>query len=421
MIEQVFAILKMKTTKLFLFVFICLNIISIVNVNTDVDVQADINERIEETIALKTRLESLEKVLNTTQNDLWSNFYKYCDWKIKYLGDIVKKIKANTYSEKQYYEDLLKITRVDVNCYANEKVGDKLKECNLSFDFDYTQLNEIYSRSNTRQHIHQQYVDTLMKYKILKQRVKGICLDENSILGHFISDLSSDSVISFAMPVVYITFTFVTLNEYRKNNLFQFYYQIYGSKSKMLFLVLACIALSVIVIYFAGFVSGAVLLLNNAQCTTLSTRVLIDKNHLFSMFSYPSNTEVLYYMGNKYYSVSSDFAAIPECLKLVEIWKVLLLTFILEVLKISFYMLLGCAVYLFKKMNRLKYIALVVWYCLSQFFLLKPIFNPFAIVSSYSVICGGYGSTWLSSNLVYVIYLCVLVLFIQKRMKKVDI
>ena len=62
----------------------------------------------------------------------------------------------------------------------------------------------------------------------------------------------------------------------------------------------------------------------------------------------------------------------------------------------------------------------IITYCISQFGLLFPCVNPLAIVSSFSLICGGYEITWLYGMIELTLYTLLLYLFIRKRIRKVD-
>lgn len=421
MLIQMLSILKMKKTQLFIFVILCLNLLSVVNINSQINTENDINSQIEEAISLKVRMKSLKSVLENSDEEDWDNFLQYCDWKIDCLKNMETNIKKGSYTQDEYYKDMLEITKMDINCYANTRIKDYTKKWNQTFDFDYTKLNKIYSKSNTIQHIHQQYVDASTKYKILKQRVKKrMEVNEESILGHFLMNLGSDSLIALLMPIFYILFTFMVLSEYKKNNLFEFYGQVYGSKFRTYRAILSSIVLSMLCIYFSCFFLTSIGLLGHKNYTFFNTKILVDTEHLFNFLSYPSDTSTLYYMGNKYYSASVDFNAIPECLKLMSIWKVLLLTLILDFIKLLFFVLFGLCVYLSKKRKTVTLILTIGFYCVSQFLLIHPLLNPFAIVPSFSVVCGGYEATWLSSMLTLSIYNVLLFVLIMLKIKKVD-
>ncbi len=421
MLIQVFSILKMKKTQLFIFALLCLNLLSVVNINSQMDTENDINNQLEEAISVKIRMKSLKTVLGKSDEEDWDNFLKYCDWKIDYLKDMETKIKKGLYTQDEYYKDMLVITKMDINCYANTRIKDHVKKWNQTFDFDYTMLNKIYSKSNTIQHIHQQYVDASTKYKILKQRVqKNMEVTEESILGHFLVNVGSDSLIAFLMPIFYILFTFMILSEYKRNNLFEFYQQVYNSKFKTYLGIISAIVISVVCIYFACFFITSIGLFGYKNYTFFSTKILVDTEHLFDFLSYPSDTNTLYYMGNKYYSASADFNAIPECLKLMSIGKALLLTLILDLIKLLFYVLVGLYIYLLKKRKTVIIVLTIGIYCISQFLLIHPILNPFAIIPSFSVVCGGYEATWLSSLLTLSIYSALFLILIKVKIKKVD-
>ena len=62
----------------------------------------------------------------------------------------------------------------------------------------------------------------------------------------------------------------------------------------------------------------------------------------------------------------------------------------------------------------------IITYCISQFGLLFPCVNPLAIVSSFSLICGGYEITWFYGMIELTLYTLLLYLFIRKRIRKVD-
>ena len=422
MIVQIYAILKMKITHLFLFILLCLNLFSVANINTQEDMNSDINDRIEEAISLKARMKSLYTVLGSTDEKYCDNFFEYCDWKIDYLKNMDTKIKEKSYSQSEYDKDILNVMGIDINCYANTKIGDLNKKSTLSIDFDYTKLYVIYSKSNTVQHIHQQYIDASKKYKILSQKVeKNMYLDERSVFGHFLVNLNSDSLIALIMPIVFMIFTCLVLEEYKKNNLLQFYDQVYRSRFKMYLNIIVSIFFTILIMYFVTFVLTSLMLVKNQQNTTLITKILVDKENLFNFSSYPSDTNTLYYMGNKYYSASNDFDAIPECLKLMPIWRVLVYTFILDFIKGIFYSFIGSVVFFFNKRNHIVLIFLVCVYFLSQFMLLEPMTNPFAITSSYSVVCGGYIVTWLSSLIILFLYSCLLLFLIIHKIRRVDI
>ena len=130
------------------------------------------------------------------------------------------------------------------------------------------------------------------------------------------------------------------------------------------------------------------------------------------------------YMGNEYFASADTLFTIPECLSLMPIWKVLSLLGIMNIIKTLFYTSTTTLIFLCtRKKKNFKTVCIasfIITYCISQFGLLFPCVNPLAIVSSFSLICGGYEITWLYGVIELTLYTLLLYLFIRKRIRKVD-
>lgn len=117
--HQVIAILKMRITKILLLLLITLNLISFISLkNQKADFEDDVNNKIQEAIALKQKFKSLRIVYQYESDESWNNFFSYLDWKINRLENL-----AGQDSIDAYYKCLLEISSVDIDCYANDRVG----------------------------------------------------------------------------------------------------------------------------------------------------------------------------------------------------------------------------------------------------------------------------------------------------------
>lgn len=165
-------------------------------------------------------------------------------------------------------------------------------------------------------------------------------------------------------------------------------------------------------------------LLQNHQFTKLDTKILVDQVNIFRFNSYVHGIEKMYYMGNEYFASADTLFTIPECLSLMPIWKVLSLLGIMNIIKTLFYTSATTLIFLYtRKKKNIKIMCItffIISYCISQFGLLFPCVNPLAIVSSFSLICGGYEITWLYGMIELTLYTMLLYLFIRKRIRKVD-
>ena len=118
--HQVIAILKMRITKILLLLLITLNLISFINLNNQkADFEDDVSNKIQEAIALKQKFKSLRIVYQYESDESWNNFFSYLDWKINLLENMTNQDSIDT-----YYKCLLEISSVDIDCYANDRVGD---------------------------------------------------------------------------------------------------------------------------------------------------------------------------------------------------------------------------------------------------------------------------------------------------------
>lgn len=118
--HQVIAILKMRITKILLLLLITLNLISFISLNNQkADFEDDVNNKIQEAIALKQKFKSLRIVYQYESDESWNNFFSYLDWKINLLENMTNQDSIDT-----YYKCLLEISSVDIDCYANDRVGD---------------------------------------------------------------------------------------------------------------------------------------------------------------------------------------------------------------------------------------------------------------------------------------------------------
>lgn len=434
MIEQVKSILKMRCIKIFFLLLIILNLASVISVrNKNTDYKNNLNSDIQETIALKTKFKSLQKVYKSDPDD-WENFFRYLNWKISILKKSAKNSSLKGFTQNEYYKYLLMISSIDIDCYANENIGDKyftdIKPANWNYDFkvnfDPTRLNIVYSKSNTTEFIHECYTNEVTKMNLMYQRIKyHSFIDNNSILGVLLENLKADSIISFLIPILIILCTSNILKIYQQNHLNQLFLPIYQSKNKYMCKLLLSIFLVIILVLFLSFSVICILLIKNIQYTRLDTKILIDQVNIFKMTSYSHSPEKFYYMGNEYFASLATSFTIPECLKLIEVWKVLLFTCALDIEKIVFYILLTTFIYfVFYRHDRLKtffIILIILIYGISQLLLLLPNMNPLAIISSLSLVCGGYGVTWLYGVGLFLLYILFLSLFIKYVLRKVDL
>ena len=174
--------------------------------------------------------------------------------------------------------------------------------------------------------------------------------------------------------------------------------------------------------YMPSYAIGIALLQN--QFTRLDTKILVDQVNIFKFNSYVHGAEKMYYMGNEYFASADTLFTIPECLSLMPIWKVLSLLGIMNIIKTLFYTSATTLIFLYtRKKKNIKIMCItffIISYCISQFSLLFPWLNPLSIVSSFSLICGGYEITWLYGMIELTLYTLLLYLFIRKRIRKVD-
>lgn len=117
--HQVIAILKMRIAKILLLLLITLNLISFISLNNQkTDFENDVNNKVQETIALKQKFKSLRIVYQYEADEDWNNVFSYLDWKINLLENMTNQDSIDT-----YYKCLLEISSVDIDCYANDRVG----------------------------------------------------------------------------------------------------------------------------------------------------------------------------------------------------------------------------------------------------------------------------------------------------------
>lgn len=178
------------------------------------------------------------------------------------------------------------------------------------------------------------------------------------------------------------------------------------------------------IIYCLSFFAIGIALLKNHQFTKIDTKILVDQVNIFKFNSYVHGVEKMYYMGNEYFASADTLFTIPECLSLMPIWKVLSLLEIMNIIKTLFYTSATTLIFLYtRKKKNIKIMCItffIISYCISQFSLLFPWLNPLSIVSSFSLICGGYKITWLYGMIELTLYTLLLYLFICKRIRKVD-
>lgn len=423
---QVIAILKMRITNIFLLLLIMLNLISFISLNNQkTDFENDVNNKVQETIVLKQKFKSLRIVYQYESDESWNNFFSYLDWKINRLENL-----ASQDSIDAYYKCLLEISSVDIDCYANDRVGDlhfksiKPKEFDQErYEFNRNALNTVFAKANTSSFIHQLYVNEVSHMKLMYQRVyENSFLDKSSLLGYLLNNLKADSILSFLLPVLIVIFTLTVLNVYQDNNLHQLL--TIQSRRRYLFNIVISVCICLGIIYCLSFFAIGIALLQNHQFTKIDTKILVDQVNIFKFNSYVHGVEKMYYMGNEYFASADTLFTIPECLSLMPIWKVLSLLGIMNMTKTLFYILTTTLIFLCtRKKKNFKTVCIasfIITYCISQFGLLFPCINPLAIVSSFSLICGGYEITWLYGMIELTLYTLLLYLFIRKRIRKVD-
>lgn len=246
-------------------------------------------------------------------------------------------------------------------------------------------------------------------------------LDGSSLLGYLLNNLKADSILSFLMPVLIAIFTITVLNVYQDNNLHQLL--TIQSRRRYLFNIVLSVCICLGIIYCLSFFAIGIALLQN-QFTRLDTKILVDQVNIFKFNSYVHGAEKMYYMGNEYFASADTLFTIPECLSLMPIWKVLSLLGIMNIIKTLFYTSATTLIFLYtRKKKNIKIMCItffIISYCISQFSLLFPWLNPLSIVSSFSLICGGYEITWLYGMIELTLYTMLLYLFIRKRIRKVD-
>ena len=224
------------------------------------------------------------------------------------------------------------------------------------------------------------------------------------------------------MPVLIVIFTITVLNIYQDNNLHQLL--MIQSRRRYLFSIVISVCICLGIIYCLSFFVIGMTLLQNHQFTKLDTKILVDQVNIFRFNSYVHGVEKMYYMGNEYFASADTLFTIPECLSLMPIWKVLSLLEIINIIKILFYTSATTLIFLYtRKKKNIKIMCItffIISYCISQFGLLFPCVNPLAIVSSFSLICGGYEITWLYGMIELTLYTLLLYLFIRKRIRKAD-
>lgn len=424
--HQVIAILKMRIAKILLLLLITLNLISFISLNNQkTDFENDVNNKVQETIALKQKFKSLRIVYQYESDESWNNFFSYLDWKINCLENLAGQDSIDT-----YYKCLLEISSVDIDCYANDRVGDfhfksiKPKEFDQEkYEFNRNTLNTVFAKANTSSFIHQLYVNEVSHMKLMYQRVyKNSFLDKSSLLGYLLNNLKADSILSFLLPVLIVIFTITVLNVYQDNNLHQLL--MIQSRRRYLFRVVISVCICLGIIYCLSFFAIGIALLKNHQFTKIDTKILVDQVNIFKFNSYVHGVEKMYYMGNEYFASADTLFTIPECLSLMPIWKVLSLLEIMNIIKTLFYTSATTLIFLCtRKKKNFKTVCIassIIIYCISQFGLLFPCVNPLAIVSSFSLICGGYEITWLYGMIELTLYTLLLYLFIRKRIRKVD-
>lgn len=259
--------------------------------------------------------------------------------------------------------------------------------------------------------------------KLMYQRVyKNSFLDKSSLLGYLLNNLKADSILSFLLPVLIVIFTITVLNVYQDNNLHQLL--TIQSRRRYLFNIVISVCICLGIIYCLSFFVIGIALLQNHQFTKLDTKILVDQVNVFKFNSYVHGVEKMYYMGNEYFASADTLFTIPECLSLMPIWKVLSLLEIINIIKTLFYTSATTLIFLCtrnkKNFKTVCIASFIITYCISQFGLLFPCVNPLAIVSSFSLICGGYKITWLYGMIELTLYTLLLYLFIRKRIRKVD-
>ena len=95
---QVIAILKMRIAKILLLLLITLNLISFISLNNQkTDFENDVNNKVQETIALKQKFKILRIVHQIEADEDWNNFFSYLDWKINLLENMTNQDSIDTY------------------------------------------------------------------------------------------------------------------------------------------------------------------------------------------------------------------------------------------------------------------------------------------------------------------------------------
>lgn len=438
--------MKSKITLAFAIILIILNTYTVIRIERTANDSNDnfvsqyelfaLNQ--EENIRMeKAGIELLK--LTDSEKPLYDNYIKYKEWILERYKGLAEKLENSTSSDTwkdELYCDI-EITMAYMDTVANFEKGrplshDVFKEeiellnLNINYPFDSSQLHFIEELSRikgidnswseeTCEYVYNGLKQTLKaRFELAKSGDKHLDSGTASPWTFYINKVGLEEYSYQLLAVLVIIFTGAVILEERKNRsnkliemlpekrsyIISYYYKL-GLISVMSILV---ITLILPILYF-GFKYGF---------NGLQNPIFVYEQGFASFTGYTHVQEYSYYGLGKFYGTRPWFEGgyyPATILTIYPLWKVMLISLIISLLKVIFFTILGVGIGLsFTSVMRSSFALTIisVFYLVSQRFLEKLKFNPFSITSSWDVTTGSATYTWFKSALVLLVSIIII-------------
>lgn len=433
--------MKSKITFAFAIVLIILNIYTVIrlekvahdsNYNLAVRYELRALEQ-EELIRMeKASMELLQ--LTEVEKPVWDNYIRYIEWELERYKAIAEKFENITLTDAlkdDLYLDI-EVIMADMDTVANPEKGrplsrdvfkEKMEFLNLdiNYPFDSSQLHLIRDIARTKgiDSVWSEETCTYV-YNGLKQMIKAgfeLAISDDKHLDSVIASpwtfyiykIGLEEYSHQLLAVLVIIFAGAIILEERRNRsnkliemlpvkrgyIIRHYYKL----AFICVMSILIITFTLPILYF-GFKYGF---------NGLQNPIFVYEQGFTSFAGYTHVQEYSYYGLGKFYGTRPWFEGgyyPATVLTIYPLWKVMLFSLVISLLKVIFFTILGVGIGLsFTSVMRSSFALTIisVFYLVSQRFSDKLKYNPFSITSSWDVATGAATYTWFKSAVVLLV------------------
>lgn len=433
--------MKSKITLAFAIILIILNIYTIIRLEK-------IAHNSKHNLAIRYELLALEQEelirmekagmellqLTETEKPIWDNYILHLEWKLEKYKVMAEKLEnstsSDTWKDELYCDIEMTMTYMDTvanpdngRALSHDVFKEEIELLNLDINcpFDSSQLHLIRDiarmkgidnawSEETCEYVYNGLKQTLKaSFELAKSGEKQLYSGTASPWTFYINKVGLEEYSYQLLAVLVIIFTGAVILEERKNRsnkliemlpekrsyIISYYYKL-GLISVMSILV---ITLILPILYF-GFKYGF---------NGLQNPIFVYEQGFTSFTGYTHVQEYSYYGLGKFYGTRPWFEGgyyPATILTIYPLWKVMLFSLVISLLKVIFFTILGVGIGLsFTSVMRSSFALTIisVFYLVSQRFSDKLKYNPFSITSSWDVATGAATYTWFKSAVVLLV------------------